>query len=149
MDAHDDFSTYNADLLENDLRLLGPHCLEWLFCEGATGGGCGLGGDNGTATFEQRAMRQTGFSVAMSVNCSRPYSGRKILDNHAIANNCGEFTIRDEADALTAFAFRNGFLEDLYAGKPLPMAQTIRFQPNFGCRAILLTPATATCSGKG
>ena len=29
----------------------------------------------------------------------------------------GEFTVRDEANALTAFAFRNGFLEDLHAGK--------------------------------
>jgi len=29
-----------------------------------------------------------------------------------------EFTLRDEANALTAYAFRNGFLEDLHAGKP-------------------------------
>lgn len=28
-----------------------------------------------------------------------------------------QFTVRDEANALTAFAFRNGFLEDLHAGK--------------------------------
>lgn len=32
-----------------------------------------------------------------------------------------EFTVRDEANALTAFAFRNGFLEDLHAGKPSPL----------------------------
>src|SRR2546421_11751347 len=32
-----------------------------------------------------------------------------------------EFTLRDEANALTAFAFRNGFLEDLHAGKPSPI----------------------------
>ena len=31
------------------------------------------------------------------------------------------FTLRDEADALTAHAFRNGFLEDLHAGKHLPL----------------------------
>jgi hypothetical protein len=31
----------------------------------------------------------------------------------------GEFTVRDEANALTAFAFRNGFF--LHAGKPSPM----------------------------
>jgi hypothetical protein len=31
-----------------------------------------------------------------------------------------EFSMRDEANALTAFAFRHGFLEDLHAGKPLP-----------------------------
>ena len=30
----------------------------------------------------------------------------------------GGFTIRDEANALTAYAFRNGFLEDLHAGRP-------------------------------
>lgn len=38
-----------------------------------------------------------------------------------------KFTIRDEANALTAFAFRNGFLEDLHAGKPLPTAQQSGF----------------------
>jgi hypothetical protein len=35
----------------------------------------------------------------------------------------GEFTIRDEANALTAFAFRNGFIEELHAGKPSPVLQ--------------------------
>jgi len=29
----------------------------------------------------------------------------------------GKFTVRDEANALTACAFRNGFLEELHAGK--------------------------------
>jgi hypothetical protein len=33
----------------------------------------------------------------------------------------GEFTLRDEANALTAYAFRNGFIEDLHAGKDSPM----------------------------
>lgn len=37
------------------------------------------------------------------------------------------FTTRDEANSLTAFAFRNGFLEDLHAGKPLPEAQQSGF----------------------
>jgi hypothetical protein len=32
-----------------------------------------------------------------------------------------EFTLRDEANALTAHAFRNGFLEDLHAGKHSPL----------------------------
>ncbi len=32
-----------------------------------------------------------------------------------------EFSLRDEANALTAYAFRNGFLEDLHAGKPSPL----------------------------
>src|SRR5258708_2844545 len=39
----------------------------------------------------------------------------------------GEFTLRDEANALTAFAFRNGFLEDLHAGKSSPVLS----QPGF------------------
>jgi hypothetical protein len=33
----------------------------------------------------------------------------------------GEFTLRDEANALTAFSFRNGFLEDLHGGKFSPV----------------------------
>ncbi len=33
----------------------------------------------------------------------------------------GEFTLRDEANALTAHAFCNGFLEDLHAGKHSPL----------------------------
>ena len=33
------------------------------------------------------------------------------------------FTLRDEANALTAHAFRNGFLEDLHAGKPSPLLE--------------------------
>jgi hypothetical protein len=33
----------------------------------------------------------------------------------------GGFTIRDEANALTAFAFRNGPIENLHAGKSSPL----------------------------
>lgn len=33
----------------------------------------------------------------------------------------GGFTLRDEANALTAYAFRNGPLEDLHAGKASPL----------------------------
>jgi hypothetical protein len=33
----------------------------------------------------------------------------------------GGFSIRDEANALTAYAFRNGPLEDLHAGEPSPL----------------------------
>jgi hypothetical protein len=33
----------------------------------------------------------------------------------------GSFTVRDEADALTVFAFRNGPLEDLPAAKSSPL----------------------------
>ena len=32
-------------------------------------------------------------------------------------------TVRDEANSLTAYAFRNGFLEDLHAGKPSPLLE--------------------------
>jgi hypothetical protein len=38
-----------------------------------------------------------------------------------------EFTARDEANALTAFAFRNGFIEEIHAGQPSPLLQ----QPGF------------------
>ncbi|SRR5581483_10658456 len=31
------------------------------------------------------------------------------------------FTLQDEANALTAYAFRNGLLEDLHAGKNSPL----------------------------
>lgn len=30
-----------------------------------------------------------------------------------------EFTIREEANAITCYAFRNGFIENLHAGEPL------------------------------
>jgi hypothetical protein len=33
----------------------------------------------------------------------------------------GGFTVRDEANALTAFAFRNGPLEDLHVGQSSPL----------------------------
>lgn len=33
----------------------------------------------------------------------------------------GGFTLRDEANALAAYAFRNGPLEDLHAGKASPL----------------------------
>jgi hypothetical protein len=42
----------------------------------------------------------------------------------------GGFTLRDEANALTAFAFRNGFLEDLHAGA-ISIASRPRLQPHF------------------
>jgi hypothetical protein len=32
-----------------------------------------------------------------------------------------DFSLRDEANALTAYAFRNGFLEDLHAGNDSPL----------------------------
>ena len=35
-----------------------------------------------------------------------------------------EFTIREEANALTCCAFRNGFLEDLHAGKHSALVET-------------------------
>jgi hypothetical protein len=58
-------------------------------------------------------------SASASVAKSRPAVQLQITGK--------EFTIRDEANALTAFAFRNAFLEDLHAGKPLPAAQQSGF----------------------
>lgn len=40
-----------------------------------------------------------------------------LAENDLAAAFPGGFTIRDEANALTAYAFRNGPLEDLHAGK--------------------------------
>ena len=45
------------------------------------------------------------------------------LLKHLRLTSEGEFTLRDEANALTAFAFRNGFLEDLHAGKSSPLLE--------------------------
>ena len=45
----------------------------------------------------------------------------------ARATSEGEFTVRDEANALTAFAFRNGFLEDLHAGQSSPVLSQPRY----------------------
>ncbi len=42
---------------------------------------------------------------------------KEVLDRHFP----GGFTVRDEANALTAFAFRNGMLEKLHAGAPSPL----------------------------
>lgn len=38
-------------------------------------------------------------------------------------DDCEDFTIRDEANALTALAFRNGFIEELHAGKLSPLLE--------------------------
>jgi hypothetical protein len=37
----------------------------------------------------------------------------------------GEFTVRDEANTLTAFAFRNGFLEDLHYAADMALTRQI------------------------
>jgi len=40
------------------------------------------------------------------------------------SEQCDEsFTVRDEANALTALAFRNGFIEELHAGKHSPLLE--------------------------
>jgi hypothetical protein len=44
-----------------------------------------------------------------------------IPESELAASYPGGFTLRDEANALTAYAFRNGPLEDLHAGKPSPL----------------------------
>jgi len=45
------------------------------------------------------------------------------LRDHLRLTSESEFTLRDEANALTAYAFRNGFLEDLHAGKSSPLLE--------------------------
>src|SRR5919108_4471623 len=53
--------------------------------------------------------------------------GKSDVDFHPLSAELLEqhfprgFTIRDEANALTAFAFRNGPLEDLHAGRSPPL----------------------------
>lgn len=44
-----------------------------------------------------------------------------IPEEQLTATYPGGFTVRDEANALTAYAFRNGPLEDLHAGKASPL----------------------------
>ncbi|MCE9554683.1 MAG: hypothetical protein K8T91_15105 [Planctomycetes bacterium] len=39
----------------------------------------------------------------------------------------GGFTVRDEANALAAWAFRNGPLEDLHAGEHSPLLEDKRY----------------------
>ena len=41
----------------------------------------------------------------------------------AVVEPDGNFTIRDEANALTAVAFRSGFIEELHAGKRSPLLE--------------------------
>lgn len=40
-----------------------------------------------------------------------------------LADSGGDFTVRDEANALTAIAFRNGYIEELHAGKSSPLLE--------------------------
>lgn len=40
-----------------------------------------------------------------------------------LADSNDDFTVRDEANALTAIAFRNGYIEELHAGKPSPLLE--------------------------
>ena len=40
----------------------------------------------------------------------------------------GGFTIRDEANAIVAWAFRNGPLEDLHAGKTSPLLEDDQYR---------------------
>jgi hypothetical protein len=53
--------------------------------------------------------------------------GERELLSHPPLPAEGEFTLRDEANALTAYAFRHGFLEELHAGKSSPLLE----QPGF------------------
>ena len=48
-------------------------------------------------------------------------AGKSPTEPPGQAAEFAKFTLRDEANALTAYAFRNGFLEDLHAGKDSPL----------------------------
>jgi len=52
---------------------------------------------------------------------SKPISTRPIPEESLETAFPGGFNIRDEANALTAYAFRNGTLEELHAGKNSPL----------------------------
>ena len=46
-----------------------------------------------------------------------------LTDSTSSPEKGDDFTLRDEANALTAFAFRNGFIEELHAGKHSPLLE--------------------------
>jgi hypothetical protein len=52
-----------------------------------------------------------------------PSTEAKPISQVTEPNQASELSMRDEANALTAYAFRNGFLEDLHAGKSSPLLE--------------------------
>ena len=70
------------------------------------------------------AQNHTLLTAAASLVTSREsiYEDRAD-ENHSpsLKAPIDDFTLRDEANALTAFAFRNGYIEELHAGKALPL----------------------------
>jgi hypothetical protein len=52
---------------------------------------------------------------------SNPIKTRPISEGSLETAFPGGFNIRDEANAITAYAFRNGALEELHAGKNSPL----------------------------
>ena len=52
---------------------------------------------------------------------SKPITTRPIAEESLETAFPGGFNIRDEANALTAYAFRNGAIEELHAGKNSPL----------------------------
>ena len=68
----------------------------------------------------KRAFLKTCPSVASKEEAAQ---AEQHLASIARVTSEGEFTLRDEANALTAYAFRNGFLEDLHAGKSSPLLE--------------------------
>jgi hypothetical protein len=51
----------------------------------------------------------------------KPMETPPILDEILVSAFPGGFSHRDEANALTAYAFRNGTLEEIHAGKTSPL----------------------------
>jgi hypothetical protein len=70
------------------------------------------------------AQNHTLLTAAASVVTNREsiYEDRAD-ENHSpsLKAPIDDFTLRDEANALTAFAFRNGYIEELHSGKALPL----------------------------
>ena len=71
----------------------------------------------GSGRCGRRAFLKTCPTVASAEEAAQ---AEQQLVNNTRATK-GEFTLRDEANALTAFSFRNGFLEDLHGGKFSPV----------------------------
>ena len=77
---------------------------------------------------DQYGHGRCGKSVFLRQCPSAPSKEQEALEEQELLNHLrltseSEFRLRDEANALTAYAFRNGFLEDLHAGKSSPLLE--------------------------
>ena len=76
---------------------------------------------------DQYAQGRCGKRVFLKQCPSMPSKEQEAFAEQELHNNLrlteSEFTLHDEANALTAYAFRNGFLEDLHAGQSSPLLE--------------------------